>query len=84
MRETIDMIFKPVASLLVLPGLLLQCGDVEVNPGPMSRRVDPRLDKAKMMAEKVEAHDLKLEELEELIRSQAEMIESMQSEQVRN
>ena len=61
--------------------LLLLCGDVESNPGPKpAREVKP--DKAKIMADKVDAHDAKLEELEALVKSQAELIESLTAKQV--
>ena len=61
--------------------LLLLCGDVEQNPGPPGRR-EPKPDKAKIMADKVEAHEAKFEELTGLIKSQAELIETLTSKQV--
>ena len=61
--------------------LLFLCGDVERNPGPPGRR-EPKPDKAKSMADKVEAHDAKFEELDNLIKSQAELIESLTAKQV--
>lgn len=64
-----------------LSSLLLLCGDVELNPGPKPAR-EPKPDKAKIMADKVDAHDAKLEELEALVKSQAELIEALSKKQV--
>ena len=55
-------------------------GDVESNPGPRGR--EPKPDKAKIMADKVEAHDAKFEELEKLLKEQSETIEAMKEKQV--
>ena len=59
--------------------LLLLCGDVEANPGPPGsrRRGEEKPDKAKIMADKVESHDKKLEELEALVKSQSQLIEDL-------
>ena len=70
-----------VVGLVWLLQLLLRCGDVESNPGPKPAR-EPKPDKAKIMADKVDAHDAKLEELEALVKSQAELIEELTKKQV--
>ncbi|XP_059099208.1 protein unc-13 homolog C-like isoform X2 [Tigriopus californicus] len=62
--------------------LLLLSGDVETNPGPPRGRPEPKPDKNKIMQDKVEAHGTKLEELENLVKSQAELIETLQAKQV--
>ena len=61
--------------------LLLLSGDVELNPGPRPAR-EPKPDKAKIMADKVEAHDGKLTALEELVDAQKALIEELQAKQV--
>ena len=65
-----------------LQTLLLLCGDVESNPGPKPAAREAKPDKAKIMADKVDAHDAKLEELEALVKSQAELIEELTKKQV--
>jgi Skp family chaperone for outer membrane proteins len=73
--------FTNVSVWLFALALLLLCGDVESNPGPKPAR-EPKPDKAKIMADKVDAHDAKLEELEALVKSQAELIEELTKKQV--
>ncbi len=79
------MISSPVAQIAAAgPGalsllLLLQCGDVEPNPGP---RREPKPDKAKIVAEKVEGHEARIAELESLLKSQSDLIEQLRAEQV--
>lgn len=59
--------------------LLLLAGDVESNPGPTRPR-EPKPDKAKIMADKVDAHEAKLAEMSALIESQAETIAALKVE----
>ena len=82
-KNTSVLVFSlPITNISVwLSSLLLLCGDVESNPGPKPAR-EPKPDKAKIMADKVDAHDAKLEELEALVKSQAELIEELTKKQV--
>lgn len=74
---------KLASVALWLTALLLLAGDVESNPGPKKGGApEPKVDKAKIMADKVDAHDAKLEELEALVKSQAELIEELSKKQV--
>jgi len=70
---------EPVAKQFVVAASLAQCGDVESNPGP---KREPKPDKAKIMADKVDSHDAKLEELENLVKGQASLIDELKSKQV--
>jgi len=69
-------------SIVWLVGLLILSGDVEQNPGPKPPAKEAKPDKATIMANKVDAHDAKLEELEALVKAQAELIEEMKKHQV--
>jgi predicted RNase H-like nuclease (RuvC/YqgF family) len=70
------------SAALWLSSLLLLGGDIESNPGPKQPAREAKPDKAKIMADKVDAHDAKLEELEALVKSQAELIEELTKKQV--
>ena len=61
--------------------LLLQCGDVESNPGPRGAGKE-KPDKNKIMQEKLDAHEAKFKELEDLISAQKEIIEGLKDQQV--
>ena len=59
--------------------LLLLSGDVETNPGPArEKKPDPK----KIMEDKVNSHDEKIEALEKLVNDQKQMLESMTEKQV--
>jgi hypothetical protein len=74
------LFFLPCAFWLAL--VLLQSGDVELNPGPKAAPKEAKPDKAAIMATKVDEHDAKLEELEGLVKAQAELIEELKKQQV--
>ena len=56
--------------------LLVLCGDVETNPGPL--RPDPK----KVMEETVNNHDDKIAALEKILKKRNKIIESISEEQV--
>ena len=59
--------------------LLLLSGDVETNPGPgREKKPDPK----KVMEEKVNSHDEKINELENTVRDQKKKIKEMTEKQV--
>jgi len=69
----------PANKLFNVPSHLAQCGDIESNPGPKKERPPT---KEQIMASKVDSHETKLEELEVLVKSQAELIQELKSKQV--
>lgn len=70
---------ETMASYLVL--LLLLSGDVELNPGP-PKRAEPKPDPKKVMEDKVNGHDEKIEALEKLVEEQGKMLLEMTEKQV--
>ncbi|XP_023325234.1 uncharacterized protein LOC111698964 isoform X2 [Eurytemora carolleeae] len=68
-----------MASYLVL--LLLLSGDVELNPGP-PKRGEPKPDPKKVMEDKVNGHDEKIEALEKLVEEQGKMLLEITEKQV--
>jgi len=69
----------PANKLFNVPSHLAQCGDIESNPGPKKERPPT---KEQIMQGKVDSHETKLEELEVLVKSQAELIQELKSKQV--
>ena len=69
------------AASVVVGLLLLLSGDVELNPGP--RGVPGgKPDKNKIMQDKLEAHEAKFKELEEVINDQKNLIQTLKDQQV--
>ena len=59
--------------------LLILSGDVETNPGPArEKKPDPK----KIMEDKVNSHDEKIATLEQIVKDQKKLIESMSEKQV--
>lgn len=74
--------YEQIQCVVWLAKLLIRAGDVEQNPGPKAPAKEAKPDKATIMANKVDAHDAKLGELEALVKAQAELIEEMKKQQV--
>ena len=65
--------------MMIAQLLLILSGDVETNPGPArEKKPDPK----KIMEDKVNSHDEKIEALEKLVNDQKQMLESMTEKQV--